>query len=241
MAVDAKAVSTDKKRYNIRISGLGGQGVVTSAHILGAAMDNAGKYASLVPFFGSEKRMAPVEAYVRASSQPIYEVGEVVYPDIIMIYHPQVVTHGKSYTMPFYTGLKPNSLIIINSDVDILDEEDKEVLNRLNAKVVQFEATELAIKIAGTELATNMAMMGMVLGIMDLVSEENIEAAVRERFLGNSFVASGGTASLDSAIEKKFKKKEELLSKNMEVINKTFDLARSINMDTDNLIIKLDI
>lgn len=229
-----------RKRYNMRISGLGGQGVVTSAHILGSAMDNAGKFASLVPFFGSEKRMAPVEAYVRASSEPIYEVGEVVYPDIIMIYHSQVITHGKSYTMPFYMGLKPNSLVIINSDVDVLDAEDKIVLNRLNAKVVQFDATELAIKIAGTELATNMAMMGMVLGITGLVTKEHIEKAVRERFLGNSFVASGGTASLDSAIEKKFKKKEELLEKNMAVINETFKLAESIDLNTDELIIKLD-
>ena len=234
-------MAADNKRYNIRISGLGGQGVVTSAHILGAAMDNAGKFASLVPFFGSEKRMAPVEAYVRASSQPIYEVGEVVYPDIIMIYHPQVVTHGKSYTMPFYTGLKPNSLIIINSDVNILDKEDKEVLKKLNAKVVQFEATALAIRIAGTELATNMAMMGMVLGITGLVTEEHIEAAVRERFLGNSFVASGGTAALDSAIEKKFKKKEELLSKNMEVITATFEMAKKLDLNDGELITKLEI
>jgi pyruvate ferredoxin oxidoreductase gamma subunit len=234
-------MAVDKKRYNMRISGLGGQGVVTSAHILGSAMDNAGKFASLVPFFGSEKRMAPVEAYVRASSEPIYEVGEVVYPDIIMIYHSQVVTHGKSYTMPFYMGLKPNSLVIINSDVDVLDKEDKIVLNRLNAKVVQFDATALALKIAGTELATNMAMMGMVLGLTKLVTEDNIEKAVRERFLGNSFVASGGTASLDSAIEKKFKKKEELLAKNMEVINATFEMADSINLETEELVIKLDV
>lgn len=230
-----------QERYNIRISGLGGQGVVTTAHILGAAMDNAGKYASLVPFFGSEKRMAPVEAYVRASNLPIYEVGEVVYPDIIMIYHPQVVTHGKSYTMPFYTGLKPNSLIIINSDVNVLDEEDRAVLKKLNAKVVQFEATDLAIKIAGTELATNMAMMGMVLGITGLVTEAHIEAAVRERFLGNSFVASGGTAALDSAIEKKFKKKEELLAKNMDVINETFRLAGKLDLNDGELITVLDI
>jgi pyruvate ferredoxin oxidoreductase gamma subunit len=233
-------MATDKKRYNMRISGLGGQGVVTSAHILGSAMDNAGKFASLVPFFGSEKRMAPVEAYVRASSEPIYEVGEVVYPDIIMIYHSQVITHGKSYTMPFYMGLKPNSLVIINTDVDVLDKEDIKVLTRLKAKVIQFNATELALKIAGTELATNMAMMGMVLGITKLVTEDNIEKAVRERFLGNSFVASGGTASLDSAIEKKFKKKEELLAKNMEVINATFKLADSFDMNSDELIIKID-
>lgn len=232
-------MASDKKRYNMRISGLGGQGVVTSAHILGSAMDNAGKFASLVPFFGSEKRMAPVEAYVRASSEPIYEVGEVVYPDIIMIYHSQVITHGKSYTMPFYAGLKKNSLVIINTDVDVLDKEDIKVLTNLNAKVVQFNATELALKIAGTELATNMAMMGMLLGITKLVSEDNIEKAVRERFLGSSFVASGGTASLDSAIEKKFKKKEELLAKNMEVINATFEMADSIDLNSDQLIIKL--
>jgi len=231
----------NRKRYNMRISGLGGQGVVTTAHILGSCMDNSGKYASLVPFFGSEKRMAPVEAYVRASTEPIYEVGEVVYPDIIMIFHSQVITHGKSYTMPFYTGLKPDSLVIINTSIDVLDEEDIIVLKKLNTKVVQFDATELAIKIAGTELATNMAMMGMLLGLTGLVTEADIEKAVRERFLGNSFIASGGTASLDSAIEKKFKKKEELLAKNMEVINKTFELANSIDLTTDELVVDLEV
>ena len=229
----------EKKRYNMRISGLGGQGVVTTAHILGSCMDNAGNYASLVPFFGSEKRMAPVEAYVRASTDPIYEVGEVVYPDIIMIYHSQVVTHGKSYTMPFYTGLKENSLVIINTDHDVLEPEDIKALKEVNAKVVQFDATALAMKIAGTELATNMAMMGMLLGLTKLVTEEHIEAAVKERFLGSSFIASGGTAALDSAIEKKFKKKEQLLAKNMEVINKTFEMAATVDMSGDDLVVQL--
>jgi pyruvate ferredoxin oxidoreductase gamma subunit len=231
----------EKKRYNMRVSGLGGQGVVTTAHILGSCMDNAGNYASLVPFFGSEKRMAPVEAYVRASTEPIYEVGEVVYPDIIMIFHSQVVTHGKSYTMPFYTGLKPNSLVIINTEHDVLEKEDEKVLSDLNAKVIQFDATGLALKIAGTELATNMAMMGMLLGLTKLVNEDHIEKAVKERFLGKSFVASGGTAALDSAIEKKFKKKEELLAKNMEVINKTFELASTVDTNDGQLITRFAI
>ncbi len=234
-------MATDKKRYNIRISGLGGQGVVTTAHILGSTMDNAGKYASLVPFFGSEKRMAPVEAYVRASSEPIYEVGEVVYPDIIMIYHSQVVTHGKSYTMPFYTGLKPNSLVIINAEFNVLNEDDVKALKEVNAKVVQFDATKLAQKIAGTELATNMAMMGMLLGLTKLVTTENIEMAVRERFLGTSFVSSGGTAMLDSAIEKKFKKKEQLLEANMNVIKWTFDMASKVDLESGDLITQIDV
>ena len=231
----------ENKRYNIRISGLGGQGVVTTAHILGSCLDNAGNYASLVPFFGSEKRMAPVEAYVRASTQPIYEVGEVIYPDIILIYHSQVVTHGKSYTMPFYTGLKQDALIIINTDFDVLTEDDRAVLEEKNATVVQFDATKLAMKIAGTELATNMAMMGMVLGLTKLVNTDHIEAAVRERFLGNSFVASGGTAALDSAIEKKFKKKEQLLEANMNVINATFDMADTVDITGSELIVRLKV
>ncbi len=213
------------KRYNIRIAGVGGQGVVTSAHILGNAMSAAGKYATLVPFFGSEKRMAPVEAYVRASDQPIYEVGEVVYPNVIMIYHPQVITHGKSYTMPFYSGLKENGIVIINTEVDILSDEDKKVLEDLNTQVIMYNATGLALEIAGTELATNMAMLGFFFGITKLVGFEHIEQAVKERFLGNTFVASGGTASLDSAIEKKFKRKVELLEKNMQVIKKAFEIV----------------
>lgn len=213
------------KRYNMRIAGVGGQGVVTSAHILGNAMANAGKYASLVPFFGSEKRMAPVEAYVRVSDQPIYEVGEVVYPNVIMIYHPQVITHGKSYTMPFYSGLKQNGLVIVNTDIDIISDEDYAVLESLDTKVINFPATKMALEIAGTELATNMAMIGLFFGITRLVGFDNIEHAVKERFLGNTFVASGGTASLDSAIEKKFKKKMELLEKNMQVIKEAFKMA----------------
>jgi pyruvate ferredoxin oxidoreductase gamma subunit len=141
--------------------------------------------------------------------------------------------------MPFYTGLKPDSLIIINTDRDVLDEDDKKVLRELNAKVVQFDATDLAVKVAGTELATNMAMMGMLLGLTELVTEAHIEKAVKERFLGTSFVSSGGTAMLDSAIEKKFKKKEELLQKNMDVINKTFEMANSVDITGPDLIIQL--
>jgi pyruvate ferredoxin oxidoreductase gamma subunit len=84
-----------------------------------------------------------------------------------------------------------------------------------------------------------MAMMGMLLGLTELVTEAHIEKAVKERFLGTSFVSSGGTAMLDSAIEKKFKKKEELLQKNMDVINKTFEMANSVDLSGSDLIIQL--
>ncbi|MCX8059649.1 MAG: 2-oxoacid:acceptor oxidoreductase family protein, partial [Aquificaceae bacterium] len=130
-----------------------------------------------------------------------------------------------SYTMPFYSGLKENGLVIINPDADIIPEEDWKILSDLNTRVVMLPATKVALDIAGTELATNMAMIGLFFGITRIVGFEHIEQAVRERFLGNTFVASGGTTALDSAIEKKFKKKMELLEKNMQVIREAFKIA----------------
>jgi len=44
-----------------------------------------------------------------------------------------------------------------------------------------------------------------------------MEGALQERF-GKKYVASGGTATLDEAIKKKYAKKEQLLEANMNTI-----------------------
>jgi len=84
------------------MSGLGGQGVVTAAHILGSAATTQGFESTVNPFFGAEKRLAPAESYVRISKERIYERGEILSPNIIMIFHPHVITMGKCCTMPFF-------------------------------------------------------------------------------------------------------------------------------------------
>jgi len=213
-----------KKRTNIRMSGLGGQGVVTSAHVMAMAANKDGKFSISNPFFGAEKRMAPAESYCRIGTERIFDRGELVYPDIIMVFHPQVITLQKSYTAPFYSGIKKNGLLIINSNSDLLSNEDKEYLKELNVAVYTFDGTELALGIAGTELSTNMAMIGAVTGISKVVTMEAVDQAIQERF-GKKFVASGGTATLDEAIKKKFAKKEQLLAKNMATIKKSYELA----------------
>lgn len=212
------------KRTNIRMSGLGGQGVVTSAHVLAMAANRDGKFSISNPFFGAEKRMAPAESYCRIGPERIWDRGELVYPDIIMIFHPQVITLQKSYTAPFYSGIKKGGLLIINSNADLLSKADREFLEGEKISIYTFDATEIALGVSGTELSTNMAMMGAVTGISRIVTMESMKGAIHERF-GKKFVASGGTATLDEAIKKKFAKKEQLLAKNMETIYKSFDLA----------------
>ena len=211
-------------RMNIRISGLGGQGAVTAAHLLAMAANKDGKYSISNPFFGAEKRMAPAESYARIGSERIYDRGELVYPDVIMIFHPQVITMQKSYTAPFYSGIKENGLVIINTSDDLLSEEDHQRLEEINVSVLNHDATKLALEIGKTELSTNMAMIGACAGVTKVVSLDALDGALQDRF-GKRYVASGGTATLDEAIKKKYAKKEMLLKANLECITESYKMS----------------
>ncbi|MGH7229769.1 MAG: 2-oxoacid:acceptor oxidoreductase family protein [Nitrospiraceae bacterium] len=213
-----------KKRINIRMSGLGGQGAVTGAHVMAMAASKDGRFAISNPFFGAEKRMAPAESYCRIGVERIYDRGELVFPDVIEVYHPQVITMGKSYTMPFYSGIKEGGVVIINSDSPLLGKEDIQRLGDLNVSVFYINGTQMALDVAGTELSTNMTMIGSVAGITKCVSLNGLDLALQERF-GKKFVASGGTATLDEAIKKKFAKKEMLLQKNFATVKAAYEVG----------------
>ena len=77
-----------------------------------------------------------------------------------------------------------------------------------------------------------MAMLGALFGAMGIVSKDSIEEGIKARFL-KKYVASGGTASLDSAIERKFKKKLELIEKNLATASAAYDLAREWAIKND--------
>ena len=213
-------------KYNVRMAGVGGQGVVTASHVLSTAVIHAGGESTIVPFYGSEKRMAPVESYVRVSDDPIYEIGEIMFPHIITVFHPQVITHGKSYTNPFHYGIKEIGIILVNSRDEIpLPPDEQKDLDKKGVQTYTFPATLLAIDTAGTDLSTNMAIVGAISAITQLTNLEALKKAVEERFLGKGFVVSGGTAALDSAVERKFKHKKELMAKNMETVKVGWDYA----------------
>ncbi|MCH8157091.1 MAG: 2-oxoacid:acceptor oxidoreductase family protein, partial [Nitrospinae bacterium] len=217
-----------------RISGLGGQGAVTAAHLLAMAANNEKLYSISNPFFGAEKRMAPAESYVRIGIERIYDRGELVYPDIIMVFHPQVITMQKSYTAPFYSGVKEGGLVIINTSVDLLSKEDHQRLEDINVTIFNHDATKLALEIGKTELSTNMAMLGACAGVTKIVGLEALDVALQERF-GKRYVASGGTATLDQAITKKYAKKAQLLKANMDTITESYRLGKEWAEKQENL------
>lgn len=217
-------------KHYVRMSGLGGQGVVTAAAILGNAAIKDGKMALSNPFFGAEKRLAPAESYVRIADEPVYDAGEIIYPSIIMVYHPDVILMGKSYTMPFFSGIQRDGVIIINARKEIeLADADKELLRSLTVGVHFFPATEVSREVTGSELSTNVAMLGALLGVTGIVSRGALGDALRERFGGTSrFVASGTTAVLDDAVKEQYAKKDRLLRANAEVLEKSCERALAL-------------
>ena len=93
------------------------------------------------------------------------------------------------------------------------------------AKLYYMPATKLSLDVAGMDLCTNMALMGAIGSITGLTTIEGLAQAVKDRFLGKGFVVSGGTAALDSVVERKFKKKQELIDKNVAVIRAGWEFA----------------
>lgn len=210
-------------KLSIRMSGLGGQGMVTAANVLGSAAVKDGKYSIVIPFFGAEKRLAPTESYLRISDEGVYEKGEVVYPNIIMVFDEEVITKGKCYTMPFYEGLQPEGVLLVNGPQEILSEHDLQQLHQLKTKIVPVPASKIAKEVAGTTLATNMVMLGALLGVTDVVTMQSLEKAIAERFSEKGkFIASATTAALDDVLKRKYAQAAQLVEKNMEAIRAAY-------------------
>jgi len=69
----------------IRFHGRGGQGTVLAAIALAKAFFTAGYYVQTFPVFGSERRGAPVEAYLRLDDRKILVRSNVYEPDHVMV------------------------------------------------------------------------------------------------------------------------------------------------------------
>jgi pyruvate ferredoxin oxidoreductase gamma subunit len=61
-------------------------------------------------------------------------------------------------------------------------------------------------------------MLGGLLGVQKLVSQEAVKEALLERFGGGKFVASGTTAALDDVLKSKFNRLAHLVERNVAVL-----------------------
>ncbi len=94
----------------IRFHGRGGQGAVVASELLAQAAFLDGKMPQSFPFFGVERRGAPVTAFARVDSQPIGLRTSITAPDVVVVLDP-----GLLAAAPVADGLKPGGLLLVNS------------------------------------------------------------------------------------------------------------------------------
>ncbi|MDP3563356.1 MAG: 2-oxoacid:acceptor oxidoreductase family protein [Methanoregula sp.] len=96
--------------FEIRIHSRGGQGGVTAARLLAMAALHDGKYATACPFYGAERRGAPIVSFVRIDDKPIKVYSQIRQPDMVVVLDTSVMD-----VVDVLHGLKKGGRIFINS------------------------------------------------------------------------------------------------------------------------------
>jgi pyruvate ferredoxin oxidoreductase gamma subunit len=96
--------------FEIRIHSRGGEGGVTAARLLAIAAIHDGKYASACPFYGAERRGAPVVSFVRIDDSPVRIYSQIRSPDLVVVLDASLVG-----VVDVSSGLKAGGTILINS------------------------------------------------------------------------------------------------------------------------------
>ena len=175
------------KEINILISGVGGQGNILLERIIGMSAIEEGYSVKAADTFGASQRGGSVLSHLR--------LGSVINSSLI--------SQGKGHII---LGLEPgealntaskflckNGLVIINTSpilpapVKVGDrvyppvEKILMLLKKLTPNVIEMDATLLARQATGNERATNMVMLGVLIGLGILpVSPGKARVAIEE-------------------------------------------------------------
>ena len=151
-------------KTEIRIAGLGGQGVVLAGHILGKAATYDGKKAVQTQSYGAEARGSMAKSEVIVSDQKI-GFPMVTRCDILVVMSQEALDkHLKD--------LREDGTLIIDS-TNVKQPEKK-------VKLFRIHATENAEKTFGTKVYANMLMLGALAKVARVVSDDSMEKAIED-------------------------------------------------------------
>ena len=152
----------------VRFHGRGGQGVVRSANILAIAAFKEGKYRQAFPFFGTERRGAPVVSFARIDDEFIKTREQIYNPDYVIVLDSTLLD-----VVDVTKGLKDNGMVIINTN--------KKVSLRTNSQVKAVDATAIALEVIGKPFV-NTPMIGALVGATNIVKLDSVAEVIKERF-----------------------------------------------------------
>jgi 2-oxoglutarate ferredoxin oxidoreductase subunit gamma len=151
----------------IRISGLGGQGVVLAGQILGRAAVYSGKNAVQTQSYGAEARGSA------AKSEVIISDGKIGFPmvrkcDVLIAMNQEAVEKN-------ITDLKEDGRLIVDNSI-------AKNMPETRAKTFKIPATQTAETELGEKLYANILMLGAFTKITKIVDKESMIKAIEDAF-----------------------------------------------------------
>ena len=143
--------------------------MAAEAYALAAFLE--GNYAVSFPFFGAERRGAPVRAFTRVDNKKIYIKTQVYKPDYVVVLDETLIE-----SEDVLEGLKEDGMVIINTA-----RKPEEVILSKPVKCATVDATSIALEILGRPI-TNTAILGAIAKATGKISIESIEKAIIEKF-----------------------------------------------------------
>lgn len=158
---------------DIRIHGRGGQGAVLASEILAVAAFREGYSVQSFPFFGVERRGAPVTAYTRIDDRPIRIRSNVYEPDHVVVLDASLLR-----VVNVTEGLRRHGTVLLNA------EHRPPNLADANMRVAFVNATDIALKHGlGSKTApvVNTAILGAFVRLVRIASLEGLMETIADK------------------------------------------------------------
>jgi len=153
------------KRYEIRLSGSGGQGIILSGIILAEALGlYGGKSVAQTQSYGPEARGGASRAEVIVSDE------EIDYPKGIKL--DLLLAMNQKSCDEYYRDLKDDGVLIVDSTF---------VTQVPTSKAIRIPFTKIAREKFHKEIVANIISLGAITEFMDIISPKAMEAAVLAR------------------------------------------------------------
>jgi len=192
------------ERFEIRIAGSGGQGVILATELIGnaIALYEEGLYVVQSMAIGPEARGGKSNAEVVISRAPI-DYPKVVAPNLQVILTQAAADEFVRDTTPGGRIVYDDLFVTDLPGLDICSS-GLESQGRIDARIYALPIVRTAREKLGKEIVTNMIALGCVGRVLDLekiASGDSLRKAIADNFADNAKIAELNVAAFDAGYE----------------------------------------
>jgi 2-oxoacid:acceptor oxidoreductase gamma subunit (pyruvate/2-ketoisovalerate family) len=161
----------------IRLHGMGGQGVVACGELIAIAASYEDKFCRAFPMYGSARRGAPVLAFAQIGREDEATRSMIYHPEYLLVLDPPMPE-----AMDITQGLKDRGVIVYNTTKT--PGEAKAIFKKDLRKLGVVDATGIAVEIIKRPIP-NTTILGAFARTTGLLKMDSIFKAIDKRFPTN--------------------------------------------------------